>query len=617
MTYGIHKDKSPLETIAAIRKILNESGLVVTENTWRQFGSTSFSVRLQDMIVGQVSVNGKGISKEFALAGAYAEYMERLSAGSLYRWKFGLMDEVVFQYPDQKELTVDECMENGTGMGLTREFLEKLAVGKSTVSCLPFFDCFVNSVVYFPVDVLYGGFTCTGMCSGNTAHEAVVHGICEIFERYVSQLMFHDEDLLFPNVPINRIPSPEIQKMIATIYNAGYNIIIKDMTLGGRFPVLAVVLLNRTRTRMKVSAGSFVTPEIALERCITEMFQGLEQDNYENSMTEIKFCNEFPTVRYSSEKEQRLYERERWRRDKSGRYPNRILCSGETGGNFMNGFLNNYSDSKTSLDFLLDIIKREGLELYVRDVSFLGFPAYFIYIPTLSEPGDWKKRTLDAVKLKSMKKLFARPNRLDENQLEKIAGFFGERSKNPIAPHTNFAELSSIHVTESHLISFPRLILWAMIYNRKHDYKKALDILTFALDNADYSELYNNAKASLPENVMRGLPSPAQFNWLILYFKLKTENCSGSYIKTNLSQIFSEQLTNIMLPIVNDGKKLFGSIEFPDCGDCSLCPVKYICNYETWKKTVVKLNSIMQKSFPRQSDLRCVLMHKTEERQKQ
>ena len=73
-----YKDSSPDDTFKRIYDSLNKIGVIVEEK-WIDSGITDiFSLRIN--ISGtSIGTNGKGTTKEYARASAYAEMIERLS----------------------------------------------------------------------------------------------------------------------------------------------------------------------------------------------------------------------------------------------------------------------------------------------------------------------------------------------------------------------------------------------------------------------------------------------------------------------------------------------------------------------------------------------------------
>ena len=80
-----YKEVAPEETVKRIKKILNEVG-IKTEEKWQEkssVGTYSLRVCVKGTDIGQ---NGKGMTKEFAMASGYAEFLERLQNG-VFRFK--------------------------------------------------------------------------------------------------------------------------------------------------------------------------------------------------------------------------------------------------------------------------------------------------------------------------------------------------------------------------------------------------------------------------------------------------------------------------------------------------------------------------------------------------
>ena len=77
--YSRYKDCDPVQTVERIRSILDEFG-IETEVMWVDNGmSTTFCNRIMAKGMGRdMGTNGKGSTREYALASGYAEFMERL-----------------------------------------------------------------------------------------------------------------------------------------------------------------------------------------------------------------------------------------------------------------------------------------------------------------------------------------------------------------------------------------------------------------------------------------------------------------------------------------------------------------------------------------------------------
>lgn len=81
---------------------------------------------------------------------------------------------------------------------------------------------------------LYGSH---GMCAGNTQYEALVQGLCEIFERYVMKTVLEGQ-IALPDIPEEYIMRFEkIYNMFKNIQQDNHYIVkLKDASLGGIYP---------------------------------------------------------------------------------------------------------------------------------------------------------------------------------------------------------------------------------------------------------------------------------------------------------------------------------------------------------------------------------------------
>ena len=65
---------------------------------------------------------------------------------------------------------------------------------------------------------------------------------------------------------------------IAELRAAGFGILVKDASLGGKYPVMCVTLLNPEDQGCYASFGAHPRFEVALERALTELLQGRALD---------------------------------------------------------------------------------------------------------------------------------------------------------------------------------------------------------------------------------------------------------------------------------------------------------------------------------------------------
>ena len=77
-----YKDAEPAETVKKLKKLLKELGIDVEEKWSKESSVGTFSLRIciKGTDIGQ---NGKGMTREFAMASGYAEFFERMQNGML------------------------------------------------------------------------------------------------------------------------------------------------------------------------------------------------------------------------------------------------------------------------------------------------------------------------------------------------------------------------------------------------------------------------------------------------------------------------------------------------------------------------------------------------------
>lgn len=384
--YTNEKDSVPENTIKRIRDILHLNQIMVQEKTWYGHGKDWFSVRLN--VVGtDFGVNGKGISCEFALASAYGELMERLQNMTFIYVKSNPV------FLDSKKKTKKEILQNIRFVNrenVKQSVLSWLLGGpKKLYDCVPFYHYNTGRVVELPHDEFWLHFTSNGLSGGNTLEEAIVQGLCECFERYVCTLLYSDTALVFPTIPLRQISYLRSYSMIRALKDLGYGVIVKDLSLGGRFPVVGCLFINPILSRYAFRIGSAPVLDTAVQRCITEVFQGRNLDEKFDDKYMKPMCSEIGFFDEDDETE-RIKELHAHVRCDAGQLPSRILYdSGKTYHDKI--FLQNPTTNKELVSHLLNKVINKKWDLFIRDVSYLGFPSCKLYIPGMSEEFGCKK----------------------------------------------------------------------------------------------------------------------------------------------------------------------------------------------------------------------------------
>ena len=291
-TYILGKDLPVEQTIANMTAILANLGMKIEIASWRNIVPHVWSLHIRDAASPMCFTNGKGSTKESALCSALGEFIERLSCNFFYNDQFfgeEIANSKFVHYPNERWFKPGPNDELPQGIldshclaiynpddGLAGSNLIDTNSGnaKRGICTLPFVRHSDGETVYFPSNLIENLFLSNGMSAGNTLFEAQVQCLSEIFERAVKKQIIQQE-LTLPDVPLHVLEKyPRILEGIRALEAQGYPVLIKDTSLGGRFPVACVALMNPKTSGVFASFGAHPTLEVALERSLTELMQG-------------------------------------------------------------------------------------------------------------------------------------------------------------------------------------------------------------------------------------------------------------------------------------------------------------------------------------------------------
>ena len=291
-TYIAGKDLPLEQTIANLSGILAGLGMKIEIASWRNIVPNVWSLHLRDAHSPMCFTNGKGATKESALASALGEFIERLNFNFFYNdqyWGEELANAAFVHHPDEcwfqpghddalpAEILDDHCLEIYNPDGELRgSHLYDTNSGnvQRGICSLPFVRQSDGEVVYFPSNLIENLYLSNGMSAGNTLAEAQVQCLSEIFERAVKREILEGE-LALPDVPHEVLAKyPGILAGIQGLEEQGFPVLVKDASLGGKYPVMCVTLMNPRTGGVFASFGAHPSFEVALERSLTELLQG-------------------------------------------------------------------------------------------------------------------------------------------------------------------------------------------------------------------------------------------------------------------------------------------------------------------------------------------------------
>lgn len=291
-TYIPGKDLPLEQTIANMSGILAGLGIKIEIASWRNIVPNVWSLHIRDAHSPMCFTNGKGSTKESALASALGEYIERLNCNHFYAgqfWGEDIANAPFVHYPDERwfkpgrkdalpaEILDEYCRSIYDPDGELRgSHLYDTNSGnvQRGICSLPFVRRSDGEVVYFPSNLIENLYVSNGMSAGNTLAEAQVQCLSEIFERAVKREILEGE-LALPDVPPEVLAKyPRIVAGIRGLEEQGFPVLVKDASLGGVYPLMCVTLMNPRTGGVFASFGAHPSFEVALERSLTELLQG-------------------------------------------------------------------------------------------------------------------------------------------------------------------------------------------------------------------------------------------------------------------------------------------------------------------------------------------------------
>ncbi|QID18478.1 OsmC domain/YcaO domain-containing protein [Nitrogeniibacter mangrovi] len=286
------KDLPLEETIANMTAMLEALGMKIEISSWRNIVPNVWSLHIRDAASPLCFTNGKGATKESALCSALGEFIERLSCNFFYNDQYfgeDIANAEFVHYPNEKwfRLTADDRVPEGLlddhclaiydpDGALRGSHLIDTNSGnvERGICAIPYVRQSDGETVYFPSNLLENLFLSNGMSAGNTLAEAKVQCLSEIFERAVKRQII-EQEMALPDVPAEVLARyPRIVEGIQGLEAQGFPVLVKDASLGGRFPVMCVTLMNPRTGGVFASFGAHPNFEVALERSLTELLQG-------------------------------------------------------------------------------------------------------------------------------------------------------------------------------------------------------------------------------------------------------------------------------------------------------------------------------------------------------
>jgi len=598
-----YKDELPLNTINKIRNILNDLGILAVEVGWQNSAKEFYSVNLMIENTNLTS-NGKGTTYEYALASGYGELMERLQNQAPFRLSMDLNPEALeykgFYYaPDEKYISMEDLINTNDDWTKKQISLIKPEVDKYELLkkwqlisyedvpvdfvALPYLNLSNNKLSYIPIKMVSKMYMSNGMCAGNTTEEALVQGLSEILERYVNKEIVK-ERISPPTIPREYIRNfPRIEAMITRLELSGnFNVIIKDCSLGQGYPVVAVFFINKDEQTYFLKFGAHPIFEIAVERTLTELLQGQDVRN-------MKGVKEFS---YKNDIDDEFQNIMGILVTGSGYYPTEIF-SQKFSYEFKKFKDLQAANNKELLIYLVNLLKKNGYDVFIRNVSYLGFPSFHIIVPGLSEIEeiDDIKPLDEYTKYNKIKKYVRNLDNVSKQEVEELISLLNNTNYGSEASIIQLLNLPIKHPFPWYYMNINLFI--TTLYYKKGDFKNA------------YESFNKYLKYIQPNSYNKGI---------FTYYK-----CVRDYIGTRIEDLEENDVINVLktfypLDMINavlnefkNPEQIFNLYGQLNCWNCNKCAFKTHCSYASVEKVYKALKDRYASSNINQIDLKKLL----------
>jgi ribosomal protein S12 methylthiotransferase accessory factor len=578
-----YKERDAQATIALLKKLLATFDLLPAETFQANPYSGIYSVSLElSEDKGSFRSNGKGRTVDFCLASAYAEFVERMQNSLFAIFPRTIVTELKEAYgfyhmPDERYLGAEEFSAlplpivqdiihySGAGrMEFMFAYFERVkANGVPGVVAVPFFDTQNNQVCYLPFNLLLLTVGSNGMAAGNTHAEAIFQALCELLERWGAAEVFYNQ-LVPPTVPREYLKQFEDEyAIISEIERSGkYQLTVKDFSAQRRIPSLGLIVENKNAHTYRLNVGSDTCFQVALSRCLTEVYQGILDENMFDACT-IPIPQEEATY-FVNNDERSLYQRymvfAKFTKDNSGPFPLSLFRDQPS-----YAFDPTIWTSKTSYEAevrkLVSYFHEMGYNVYIRDVSFLGFPSVFVYVPEVSAEG--RKNVPPLVK-GAPTSIMLELDRI-ESKVLKLKNCSAEDLLDIAHTFENFD--AAICLVDLFGIKLKDSSLWKQIN------------MAFLLTQIWYSLGYfEKANESFKKFLQTRTTKNLYYEFVEKYLEWLTEGLSTQAAFDRLLQeVDAKDIARQVGEDLSDPKQAFSLIKLPNCPDCKTCELYTDC----------------------------------------
>lgn len=302
-----YKDRNPNDTVELLKNFFSSKGYTFTEQSFEtEAGTWTAHLELFKNGLYILQSNGKGMTKEFCLASGYAEMYER----------YCNMHPLICNATFAKRIMENNFKENNYYFNSNERFIN---FGDIKTDCpeianyllkslktednvkrylntqfgqlvgIPFYSVKDSDIIYMDPRVASISWTSMGLSAGNTITEALTQAMSELCERIGTANFFLGKCDKYYILNLDNIENTTIKNTIKKIQNLGYKFYVFDLSYNFNVPTLMSLLIDPLGLLTRVNFGAFPVFDIAIERIITEIYQGIFTYKRENVDVQTPF----------------------------------------------------------------------------------------------------------------------------------------------------------------------------------------------------------------------------------------------------------------------------------------------------------------------------------------
>jgi ribosomal protein S12 methylthiotransferase accessory factor len=292
------KTDTPENTLAKIAAGFDQLGYTIHYHPFAVAEHIHWSLIRIDAL--NLQCQGKGLSPVLAKASAHAELVERFSGGLFFQ---AFEERVRFNMPalygrevnrflnyewldgyvnchqndlNQDHLSIESLLQGQSHLHPTE--IETLKNSRMAHHWVDGYSLLQDKALKVPLNFVAYINASNGMAAGNTLEEAMIQAACEVFERH-TQIQIIGPGVSVPTIDQGTLENERLRAMIAFYENENVEVVLKDLSMDGRFPSVGALFINhnlrpgRLEHKILVPGVAFNLDE-ALSRCLTEIMQG-------------------------------------------------------------------------------------------------------------------------------------------------------------------------------------------------------------------------------------------------------------------------------------------------------------------------------------------------------